>query len=405
MRVCAAKHTAQVSMMSLNTARLLPLKSRFTGFFAFLLLTACQPAEDSNTTLMQRAQHSASAASQLAALRLANGEYDAALYWFRHAALQGDRRALQHALQLQQREQGRLATAQWLQQQLDSKAILPATLSHAQRAELGLWPQARQAVGTGYHASAGCALTLQPVASQQGGVSQWQQLQQQWQQDAQLSQLAVCFKPLLTVNATELRCTEQPSERVQCDYPVLNDLVAGADFSQLLIIAGRGKASYNNGILQLPDNATLALLRHEFMHVLGFIDEYPLAEAAAATVCQPGAQYPNVLLTEDTGAYLQRWQLDGSSIVLTPVASCQQLNRQAYRVVAEDNLMRFYELGLPPLYLVLAKQVLAQPEQLMPVQYYFAYLARQQQNWPQWQQFMQQASALGYAEAQQALAP
>lgn len=392
-------------MMNLNTARILQLKSRFAGFFAFLLLTACQPADNGDTALMQQAQHNALAASQLAAQRLANGEYTAALQWFRHAAQLGDNRALQQALQLQQREQGRLATAQWLQQQWHSNTVLPAAVSPAQRAELGLWPQRLQAVSNGYHSGAGCAITLQPVASQQAGVEQWLQLQQQWQHDSQLSQLAVCFKPLLTINSTELRCSEHSAERVHCDYPVLNDVVARADFSQLLIVAGRGKASYNNGILQLPDNASLALLRHEFMHVLGFIDEYPLAAEAAIKACQPTAIYPNVLLNENPDAYLKHWQLHNSDIVLTPITSCQRLNRQAYRVVAEDNLMRFYELALPPLYLQLAKKVLAEPAQLMPVQYYFAYLARQQQDWPQWQQFMQQASAWGYADAQQALAP
>ena len=40
----------------------------------------------------------------------------------------------------------------------------------------------------------------------------------------------------------------------------------------------------------------------------------------------------------------------------------------------------------------------------MPVQYYFAYLARQQQDWQQWQHFMQQAAIWGYPDAQQALA-
>ncbi len=67
--------------------------------------------------------------------------------------------------------------------------------------------------------------------------------------------------------------------------------------------------------------------------------------------------------------------------------------------------MRFYELDLPQRYFVLAQQILTQPEQLMPVQYYFAYLARQQQNWLLWQQYMQQAADQGYTDAIQALAP
>ncbi|MDX1392448.1 MAG: hypothetical protein R3241_08710 [Rheinheimera sp.] len=380
------------------------LKSRFAGFFAFLLLSACQPGTQQESALMQQAQYSAAAASQLATQRLAAAEYKAALHWFRHAATLGDSQALQHALQLQQREQGRLATALWLEQQLADGSIASAAVTPLQRAELGLWQQSADVAALGYYSAHGCALTLQPVASQQAGVTQWQRLRQQWQTDTQLTQLPVCFKPLLRVNSTDLQCTEQSSQLVQCQYQTLAELVAQGGFSQLLVIAGRGKASYNNGIVQLPDNASLALLRHEFMHVLGFIDEYPLAAVAAQQLCQPGSLYPNVLITEDITAYLKQWQLSVEQIALTKVDSCQLAQQQAYRVVATDNVMRAYELGLPPLYLQLAQQVLQQPSQLMPVQYYFAYLARQQQDWPQWQRYMQQAAAWGYVDAQQALA-
>ncbi|MDP2716226.1 hypothetical protein [Rheinheimera sp.] len=351
---------------------------------------------------MQQAQTDPAAAVRLAARRLASEEYDAALRWLRQAALLGDNSALQHALQLQQRQQGRLATAQWLQQQLDSGTLTAQALTPNIRSELGLW-QGNKATVAGFEHAQGCRLTLQPVASQQAGLDTWQQLLQQWQADKQLSQLPVCFLPLRTVNSTELACSEHSNSLVHCRYEVLADEVSGGDFSQLVVIAGRGKASYNNGILQLPDNAGLALLRHEFMHILGFIDEYQLSVEAATQVCQPGKHYPNLLLTADSRAYLAYWQLQAQDIALTPVRTCAALQQPAYRVIAQNNLMRSYELALPQLYFQLAQRILAQPEQLMPVQYYFAYLARQQQNWPQWQHFMQQASEWGYADAQQAL--
>ncbi len=380
-------------------------KSRFTGFFAFLLLTGCQPAIDNQSQLMQRAQHEPTAAVKLAGQRLANGEHAAALHWLRQAAVLGDDSALQHALQLQQREQGRLATAVWLQQQIDAGAISPAAVSASQRAELGLWQLADMPRVAGYQHPQGCQLTLQPVASQQAGVVRWQQLIQQWQADTQLTQLPVCFLPLTRINSTELACSEEHNSLLQCRYDVLDELVAEGSFSQLLVIAGRGKASYNNGIVQLPDNADLALLRHEFMHVLGFIDEYQLPAHNARQLCQPGAHYPNLIVGKDVSAYLQKWQLSAQDIELTPVASCQLTGHQAYRVVAAANLMRSYELALPAFYVALAQRILVQSERLMPVQYYFAYLARQQQDWQQWQHFMQRASDWGYADAQQALAP
>lgn len=383
---------------------LLSKKSRFTGFFAFVLLSACQPLRDSQSELMAQAETEPAAAMRLAGQRLASGEYDAALHWFRQAAGLGDSTALRHALQLQQRQQGRLATAQWLQQQLAQGVIAPQAVSAVERQTLGLW-QAGAAGVAGYRHRQGCQLTIQPVVAQLAGKDNWQQLLQQWQQDSQLSQLAVCFLPLQQVPSTELACTEQSSSLINCHYQPLAPLVASGRFSQLLLLAGRGKASYNNGILQLPDNASLALLRHEFMHVLGFIDEYRLPLASAQQLCQPERLHPNILLAEQTAAYLHHWRLAAADINLTPVDSCAIVGKQAYRVLAESNVMRSFELGLPELYLQLAQRILRQPEQLMPVQYYFAYLARQQQNWPQWQHFMQQASDWGYADAQQALAP
>lgn len=391
-------------MKSLSSFTVPYLKSRFTGFFAFVLLTACQPPVDDNSTLMQRAQTEPAVAMRLATQRLANAELDAALHWFRQGARLGDTKALAHALQLQQRQQGRLATALWLEGALAEGTVSDNQLTAAQRAELGLWRSGPAGVA-GFTHPAGCQLTLQPVVSQQAGLNTWQQLLSQWQQDTQLQQLAVCFAPAIKLSATELSCSEQPDSRIQCNYLALSPAVADGGFSQLLVIAGRGNASYNNGILQLPDNASLALLRHEFMHVLGFIDEYRLAADSAAEVCDDAKVHPNILLASQQAAYLQHWQLEASQIVLTPVDSCAINGQQAYRVVAAANVMRSYELGLPALYLTLAQRILNQPEAIMPVQYYFAYLARQQQNWPAWQQFMQQAAALGYGEAEQALAP
>ena len=398
------KLARQINMMSPNNGFTVISKSRIAGFFAFLL-SGCQPTTDPDSELLQQAQHDPVAASRLAAKRLAANELPSALKWFRHAATLGDVKALQHALQLQQRQHGKLATALWLERQLQQGHIPEPSVSPAQRAELGLWQQPMQPVGEGFVAMHGCSITLQPVISHQAGLNRWQQLQQQWQQDAQLSQLSVCFQPVIKVKSTALNCSESSSSLVQCDYPVLDELVAKADFNQLLVIAGRGKASYNNGILQLPENASLALLRHEFMHVLGFVDEYQLTANTAADVCRSGVVYPNLLLPDTIDAYLLHWQLQPADIQLTAVDSCNLAGIQAYRVVAQPNVMRSYELALPTLYFRLAKQVLAKPEQIMPVQYYFAYLARQREDWHQWQKFMQQASAMGYEDAQQALAP
>lgn len=395
--------------MSSTNSRLRVLsKSQLAGFFALLLL-GCTPATkpDSQQHLIQQASSEPAAAMQLARQRLASNELNDALRWFRQAASLGDSDGLNHAIQLQQRLDGRLATAKWLQQQVDSEHLSTATINSSQRATLGLWQSAPHIEqGTGYQAAAGCSLVVQPVASQQAGIVRWQQLKSAWAADPLLGQLPVCFKDLLTVNATELNCTEQVNKRINCDYPVLTEQVLAGQFSQLLIIAGQGLASYNNGIVQLPDTATLALLQHEFMHVLGFIDEYPLANASARELCQEGNFATNLLFDKTPAtlaAWLRRWQIAADTVELTAVDTCKVLKQPAYRVVSTINPMQSYQTSMPALYQQLMVQALNQPQHIMPVQYYFAYLARQQQAWQQWYALMQLAASHGYDEAVDAL--
>lgn len=351
---------------------------------------------------MQRAASEPTIAMTLAKQRLASGEHQAALHYFQLAAFNGDDAAALHAVKLRQRLEGNLATALWLERQLQSGKLQNPQLPQDVLAELGLWFKPVPA-SNGFRAVSGCQLTLQPVVVDQAGIEHWQYLQHQWQQDKQLSALPVCFLPQHVVNSTKLRCSEDAASRINCDYGVLQPLVSEGGFTQLLVAAGSGGASYNNGILQLPVKASLALLRHEFMHILGFIDEYALSAATAASVCKSGQVYPNLVVGQDAEAYLQHWP--GTKIMLTEVETCREVGLKAYRVTAETNLMWRYELELPELYFNVAQRVLKQPEKIMPVQYYFAYLARQQQDWPLWQRYMQQAADLGYANAEQALAP
>lgn len=380
------------------------MKSRFTGFFLLGLLLGCQPAtRDPEQQLMQDAAHNVSAAKRLAKIRLANNELQAALYWFRHAASLGSPEALEHALRLQLRMEGRLATAHWLQQ---AQPKLALSTSDTLLAELGLWPVNANVEASGWQSAAGCAVALQPVISQAQGERTWQSLMLAWQQDPQLAKLPVCFKPVLRFNSTELNCTEQLGQRISCNYAALTSTVMTTQFQQLVVIAGRGIASYNNGILQLPDNAGLPLFRHEFMHIAGFLDEYLLSPITARAICKKGNFAPNLLIGNDPEIlqrYLQHYNLTQKEVVLTAVPTCEAVGLQAYRPVAAINTMRHFEAELPALYEKLLLQIMEEPAEIMPVQYYFAYLARQKEDWQQWQQLMQAAADLGYTPAQRVL--
>lgn len=391
---------------------LLHQKSRLAGFF-LLLLTACQPA----STPYVAGELSFKQAETALTRQLP----DAATALYRQAAEQGYWPAVPAYLALQQASelpQTSQALLNWLQQ-LPATRQLSTTEPSLQlqlqqwQAELGGWqlltPILRQQWQSPFlqrwQSADTCRLTLQPVLSTLASGRNWLRLMQQWQQDPQLSLLSVCFNPPQFIDSRQLACTEQAGVRIHCQAPALLPVVLQGRATQLVVLAGRGHASYNNGWLQLPVSADLALLRHELSHLFGFLDEYPLSRAVAMDECVPGRITPNLVFAKtDVAAYLKHWQLDATDIELTPVTTCQQLAQPAYRVVAADSHLKHYELAMPELYLQLMQQQLQQAELLMPVQYYFAYLARQQQNWLQWQQLMQLAARAGYPAAIEALA-
>lgn len=390
-------------------------QSRLAGFFlCWIFFSACSeaPAIKTNLHLQQ-----AIAAEQQNLL-------SKALPLYQKAALAGETEAVAAVLRLSPQDMTIAKLAQWLQSlPLSDKDRQPFLV------QLGLWQQLPSAEAERYQQqwqllfansmqnnilenqqqastrAKHCALTLQPVLSTAQSATQWQQLLQQWRQDQQLSTLSICFSAPLFVDALELACSQQQGERIDCNEQVLKQVVLKTHATHVLVLAGHGGASYNNGWLQLPDTATLPLLRHELSHVFGFIDEYPLAATIAESECLVGRITPNLLFSlDDLPAYLDLWQIAASDVELTAVDSCLHTNRQAYRVVRQDSHLQHYELSMPDLYLQLMHKQLQRPEQLMPVAYYFAYLARQEQDWQAWQQWMQLAAAAGYPPAQEVLA-
>lgn len=249
-----------------------------------------------------------------------------------------------------------------------------------------------------------CQLRIQPVLSSAISLAHWQHLIDGWPGSA-FAALPVCFSEPVLADTRLLACSEQPGQRIRCDETALAKIVAQTGSQLLMVAAGRGNASYNNGWLQLPEDFSAALFRHEFSHALGFLDEYVLSPTVAKDVCQPGNKVPNLLFSAaELQDYVRHFGLNADHIRLTPVASCQHAGQQAYRPVRSDSHMLHYELPVPPLYLQLMEKQLERPQQIMPVQYYFAYRAKQQQDIATWQHLIQKAAAFGYPAAQDDLA-
>ncbi len=362
-------------------------KSRLAGFFLLLTLFGCQPDAVPVPGALEysKAQQALEAkmpikATEHLARAVQQGHPQAAVAW----------------LQLTDEQLGPLAQLRQLQQWRGGS--IDAEVART----LGLWQQpgiAHPAIET-HPVVSTCQLKVQPVLSSAVSLRHWQQFVAGWSTSA-LANLPVCFTKPVLLDSRVLACSEQQGQRIRCDEMALTQLVAETDAQVLLVAAGRGNASYNNGWLQLPENFSAALFRHEFSHVLGFLDEYALSPQVAQDVCRPGVRAPNLLLSaSDLPDYARHFGLDTDQLQLTPVATCQQAGLQAFRPVASDSHMQHYELAMPPLYLQLMAKQLETPQQIMPVQYYFAYLAKQQQDMDNWRQLMQKAAAFGYPAAQ-----
>ncbi len=368
---------------------LLQQKGRLAGFF-LLLLTACQPSQTVVPGALEFAKAQQAIEAQLPikagehlAVAIQQGHPDAAIQWLR--LTQPAQGPLQQYQQLQQ----------WRQQPPDPDSA----------ALLGLWQQ--QGVATPQLSSepapSQCQLNIQPVLTSASAISHWQRFRQDWPTSA-FAKLSLCFLPPAFVDSRALQCSEHAGRRIQCDAQVLQNIVSSGQAQLLMVVGGRGNASFNNGWLQLPENFTPALFRHEFSHALGFLDEYALPASVAAAECQRTDLTPNILFNAaDMARYTAYWQLTGEQLRLTPVATCDAAKRQAFRVIEADSHMQHFELPVPALYIRLMQQQLQHPQQVMPVQYYFAALARQRQDMVSWRQLMQQAAAFGYPAALEGL--
>jgi len=405
----------QALHLLINRLMRLNKKSRFSGFFhlkntlAILWLCSlfgCEPALEHlpEQQLMDEAQQGNGAAAViLAKKREQQGDSQAALNWYQKAVDAGLTNELTALIALKQKQDGFLAAAGYLEQHLQQQQSLNAAEADL-AADFGLWHYAQSPAYSTLNSNSSCSLTLQPVVQSKAGSRQLQLLQQQWLQDPQFSSLSVCFLPEKRVNSTDLQCSYQPGQRIQCQYQVLMPQVVQGGFSQLLVVAGEGNANYNNGIVQLAESSSFEVFRHEFAHILGFIDEYSLSVQVAEAECSSDKIRPNLLTDKaQLKLYLKHWQLEKQDIQLHPVDSCSKAGKQAYAPVNNLSFMRSHEAEVPDLYFKLMQKVLTQPELIMPVQYFYAYLARQKQDWHHWRLLMEQAAKQGYPDAKHSL--
>ena len=92
---------------------------------------------------------------------------------------------------------------------------------------------------------------------------------------------AFCFQPIKYINPKRFSCSHTPSSRIDCDIEQLANH-SSADTRYIGLVAPKGAANVNNGVLFIDSDDTQQVIEHELLHLLGFIDEYPLPELHSA---------------------------------------------------------------------------------------------------------------------------
>ncbi len=129
--------------------------------------------------------------------------------------------------------------------------------------------------------SPSCLAKIQPFATNLKNLAYFEQLISSEKLEPLSSY--VCFSPVRYVSKRALSCQHENNEAIRCDESIWqsylpDDAKDTEGIRFLAVLAEKGGANVNEGILYLDSEDTDEVFFHEIVHLLGFIDEYPLAK-------------------------------------------------------------------------------------------------------------------------------
>lgn len=96
--------------------------------------------------------------------------------------------------------------------------------------------------------------------------------------------LPVCLLPPMIVS--------DDSHDQQNALPIFSSQITAA---QIVKVQAQGNAFVSDAVMQLAHSDTYQVFIHELAHFAGFLDEYPMSDAAARFQCNIARQAPNVI--------------------------------------------------------------------------------------------------------------
>lgn len=91
-----------------------------------------------------------------------------------------------------------------------------------------------------------------------------------------------CFKTPRYIPSNMLNCQHDTKQAIQCDESIWQNVNIDPDVKYLAVVAPKGNANVNHGILYLDEFDSQQVIEHELLHLIGFIDEYPLPRRHSA---------------------------------------------------------------------------------------------------------------------------
>lgn len=220
-----------------------------------------------------------------------------------------------------------------------------------------------------------CTLSVEVYSRDWAGLTHIEKLVGQWQSDASLAQLPLCFMPPKLLSSPD--CNDE--QRLYC-----KDLPKGPG-RYALLLGGKGKANVNGRWVYVPDEVSSEVLIHELFHLLGFADEYKLSARFSQARCHSrlNGDKLNLVLMESQAsprqAALLRARLPWKDFIKsdtplvhkaddkwvwgTPASHAQEVGlfpakacHNSFKPLQALSNMEYHELTIPKLYLKLAKQ-------------------------------------------------
>lgn len=147
------------------------------------------------------------------------------------------------------------------------------------------------------HMTSACSQQLQFVATSLDSLVQAEQFAQKFKVDERFKDFPICINPVLWVQKESLKCKLE-SNRQRCDLSTLATNIHQPSFTHLVLFLGAGTAYVQHGVMHLDEADTYSVFVHELAHFVGFVDEYALSTELAQQHCKAQTA-PNLIVSKD----------------------------------------------------------------------------------------------------------